>query len=91
MDPTDDKANLAAKRAGSEGPFGRGLIHYPKRFGSSSTRPRLIPTALTNGYIDCFNQTWLRYVGLRLEKIQGWNWTCEIHPDDVEGIGFDLI
>ena len=48
--------------------------------------PALIHTALPDGYIDFFNQTWLRYVGLPLENIQGWNWTCAIHPDDVEGI-----
>ena len=33
--------------------------------------PALIHTALPGGHIDFFNQTWLRYVGLRLEKIQG--------------------
>jgi PAS domain S-box-containing protein len=48
--------------------------------------PAFIHTALPDGYIDFFNQTWLRYVGLPLEKIRGWNWTCAIHPDDVEGI-----
>jgi len=32
--------------------------------------PALIHTALPGGHIDFFNQTWLRYVGLRLEKIQ---------------------
>src|SRR5919109_1488803 len=30
--------------------------------------PALIHTALPGGHIDFFNQTWLRYVGLRLEK-----------------------
>lgn len=34
--------------------------------------PALIHTALPGGHIDFFNQTWLRYVGLRLEN-QGWN------------------
>jgi PAS domain-containing protein len=48
--------------------------------------PALIHTALPDGYIDFFNQTWLRYVGLPLENIQGWNWTSAIHPDDLEGI-----
>ena len=32
--------------------------------------PALIHTARPDGYIDFFNQTWLRYVGLRLEKIK---------------------
>jgi len=48
--------------------------------------PALIHTALPDGYIDFFNQTWLRYVGVPLENIQGWNWTSAIHPDDLEGI-----
>ncbi len=48
--------------------------------------PALIHTALPDGYIDFFNHTWLQYVGLPLEDIQGWNWTSAIHPDDVEGI-----
>jgi formate hydrogenlyase transcriptional activator len=48
--------------------------------------PALIHTALPDGYIDYFNQTWLRYLGLPLENIQGWNWTIAIHPDDLEGI-----
>ena len=48
--------------------------------------PALIHTALPDGYIDFFNRTWLQYVGLSLENIQGWNWTSAIHPDDVEGI-----
>ena len=48
--------------------------------------PALIHTALPDGYIDFFNQTWLRYLGVPLEKMQGWNWTSVIHPDDLEGI-----
>jgi len=48
--------------------------------------PALIHTALPDGYLDFFNQTWLQYVGLRLEDIEGWKWTRAIHPEDVEGI-----
>jgi PAS domain S-box-containing protein len=48
--------------------------------------PALIHTSLPDGYLDFFNQTWLEYVGLSLEALQGWNWTACIHPDDVEGI-----
>src|SRR5215468_328273 len=48
--------------------------------------PALIHTALPDGYIDFFNQGWLRYLGVPLEKMQGWNWTSVIHPDDLEGI-----
>jgi hypothetical protein len=54
---------------------------------NDGTRVRI---ALPGGHIDFFNQTWLRYVGLRLETIQGWNWTCAIHLDDVEGIVLTL-
>jgi len=48
--------------------------------------PALIHTGLPNGNLDFFNQTWLEYVGLPLEDIQGWKWTACIHPDDVDGI-----
>ena len=48
--------------------------------------PSLIHTSLPDGYLDFFNQTWLKYVGLPLEDVQGWKWTQCIHPDDVEGI-----
>ena len=48
--------------------------------------PAHIHTALPDGYIDFFNQTWLKYVGLSLGNIEGWKWTTAIHPADVEGI-----
>jgi formate hydrogenlyase transcriptional activator len=48
--------------------------------------PALIHTALPDGYLDFFNRTWLRYVGLSLEDLQGWKWTAAIHPEDVEGM-----
>src|SRR5262252_2678294 len=48
--------------------------------------PGLIHTSLPDGYLDFFNQTWLKYVGLPLEDVQGFKWTQCIHPDDVEGI-----
>lgn len=48
--------------------------------------PALIHTALPDGYLDFFNQTWLEYVGLSLEDLQGWKWTAVIHPEDVKGI-----
>jgi PAS domain S-box-containing protein len=50
------------------------------------TTPALIHTALPDGYLDFFNRTWLKYVGLSLEDLQGWKWTAVIHPDDVKGI-----
>jgi PAS domain S-box-containing protein len=48
--------------------------------------PTLIHTGRPDGYLDFFNQTWLRYVGQSLEDLQDWKWTAFIHPEDVEGI-----
>jgi PAS domain S-box-containing protein len=48
--------------------------------------PSLIHTGRPDGYLDFFNQTWLRYVGRPLEDLQDWKWTAFIHPEDVEGI-----
>src|SRR5271169_2213699 len=48
--------------------------------------PGMIHTSRPDGYLDYFNQTWLRYVGRSLEDLEGWKWTAFIHPEDVEGI-----
>ncbi len=48
--------------------------------------PALIHTARPDGYLDYFNMPWLDYLGVTLDKVQGWNWTAFIHPDDLEGI-----
>src|SRR5580698_7562915 len=48
--------------------------------------PSLIHTGWPDGYLDFFNQTWLKYVGQSLEALQGWKWTAFIHPEDVEEI-----
>ncbi|MEN3370014.1 MAG: hypothetical protein V7609_2157 [Verrucomicrobiota bacterium] len=50
------------------------------------TTPALIHTGRPDGYLDYFNQRWLKYVGLSLEEIKGWAWTNVIHPEDVEGM-----
>jgi PAS domain S-box-containing protein len=50
------------------------------------TTPALIHTGRPDGYLDYFNQPWLKYVGLSLEEIEGWAWTNVIHPEDVEGM-----
>jgi len=34
--------------------------------------PALIHTALPDGYLDFFNETWLKFVGLSLQDLQGW-------------------
>jgi PAS domain S-box-containing protein len=46
--------------------------------------PELLHTARPDGYLDFFNQTWLDFTGVPLEKLLGWGWTCHIHPDDLE-------
>jgi PAS domain S-box-containing protein len=48
--------------------------------------PSLIHTGMADGYLDFFNQTWLRYVGCSLQDLVGWKWTAFIHPEDVEAI-----
>ena len=48
--------------------------------------PSLIHTARPDGFLDYFNQHWLRYVGLALGDLLGWKWTAAIHPEDVEAI-----
>ena len=48
--------------------------------------PALIHTSLPDGYLDFFNETWLKYVGRSLEDLLGWRWTEYIHPDDLDGI-----
>ncbi|MGA9672287.1 MAG: PAS domain-containing protein [Terracidiphilus sp.] len=45
--------------------------------------PALLHTARPDGYLDFFNQTWLDFVGLPMEKLLGWGWTTCIHPEDV--------
>jgi PAS domain-containing protein len=35
-----------------------------------------------DGYLDFFNQTWLRYVGRPLEALEGWKWTAFIHREN---------
>jgi PAS domain S-box-containing protein len=46
--------------------------------------PALLHTARPDGSLDFFNQTWLDFAGVPLEKLLGWGWTSCIHPDDVE-------
>ena len=46
--------------------------------------PVLLHTARPDGYFDFFNQRWLDFAGVPLERLLGWGWTCCIHPDDVE-------
>lgn len=50
------------------------------------TVPALIHTGLPDGSLDFFNKRWLKYVGLSLEEMSGWNWTATIHSEDVASI-----
>jgi len=50
------------------------------------TTPALIHSARPDGYLDYFNEPWLKFVGLSLEQVQGWAWTTAIHPEDVEEV-----
>ncbi|HEU4854482.1 MAG TPA: ATP-binding protein [Nitrosospira sp.] len=45
--------------------------------------PQKIFTARADGAVDYFNQQWKDYTGLAPEKMQGWEWTKLIHPDDI--------
>jgi len=49
-----------------------------------NSSPALLHTARPDGYLDFFNQTWLDFTGVPLEKLLGWGWTSCIHPGDVE-------
>jgi PAS domain S-box-containing protein len=46
--------------------------------------PALLHTAQPDGYLDFFNQKWLDFAGVPLDKLLGWGWTSCIHPEDVE-------
>ena len=62
--------------ADDQSPFFRQIV---------DSSPALLHTARPDGYLDFFNQTWLDFAGMPLEKLLGWGWTllC-IHPEDVE-------
>jgi len=53
--------------------------------------PLHLSVLLPGGHIDFFNHNLAVVCGSAVKKNQGRNWTCAIHPDDVEAIGFDLI
>ena len=83
---TNDNAALGS------GVFARKLAEEAVKLGDDRLRlvldatPALIHTGRPDGYLDYFNQRWLKYVGLALEELQGWAWTAVIHPEDVEGL-----
>src|SRR5271155_4115277 len=48
--------------------------------------PALIHMGRPDECLDFFNQRWLEFVGLRLEELEGWNWTSAVHRDDVAAL-----
>ncbi len=51
-----------------------------------NTIPTLAWSARPDGSAEFLNQHYLDYVGLPLEKLQGWGWTVAVHPDDVNAL-----
>ena len=49
-----------------------------------NSTPIMIHTGRPDGYLDFFNQTWLRYVGRPLEDLQGWKWTLRHLPESIQ-------
>jgi PAS domain S-box-containing protein len=50
------------------------------------TTPAMLYSARPDGYVDFFNERWLEYLGVTLTDIEGWRWTKEFHPEDVEDV-----
>jgi PAS domain S-box-containing protein len=48
--------------------------------------PTLVWSALPDGSAEFFNQNYLAYVGLPLEKLQGWGWVALVHPEDLDAL-----
>jgi PAS domain S-box-containing protein len=49
-----------------------------------NTMPTLAWSARPDGSAEFLNQHYLDYVGLPLEKLQGWGWTTAVHPEDLK-------
>lgn len=49
-----------------------------------NTIPALAWSARPDGSAEFFNQYYLAYVGLPLERLQGSGWTAAVHPDDLD-------
>jgi len=49
-----------------------------------NTMPTLVWSARPDGSAEFLNQHYLDYVGLPLEKLQGWGWTTAVHPEDLK-------
>jgi PAS domain S-box-containing protein len=75
---------MRAMASPGDGAARRDQTSDPQRIVDSA--PSLIHTGRPDGYLDFFNQTWLRYVGRPLEDLEDWKWTAFIHPEDVDQI-----
>jgi PAS domain S-box-containing protein len=51
-----------------------------------NTIPALAWSARPDGSAEFLNQHYLDYVGLPLEKLQGWGWTVAVHPEDLNAL-----
>jgi PAS domain S-box-containing protein len=51
-----------------------------------NTMPTLAWSARPDGYGEFFNQHYLDYVGLPIEKLQGWGWAVAVHPEDLSAL-----
>lgn len=48
--------------------------------------PSLVWTARADGYRNYFNQRWLDYSGVEIDKLYGYGWLDLVHPDDYERV-----
>lgn len=44
--------------------------------------PQLVWLSSPDGSVEYFNQRWINYTGIELEKTLGWDWQQVVHPDD---------
>jgi PAS domain S-box-containing protein len=51
-----------------------------------NTMPTLAWSAHPNGSAEFFNQHYVDYVGLPIEKLVGWGWTVVVHPDELSAL-----
>ena len=49
------------------------------------TVPAFIFMGRADGYVEYVNRTWLDYLGLPFEAVEGWQWMKYVHPDDRDG------
>jgi PAS domain S-box-containing protein len=71
------KANEAALHAESKAARAEREIRLV-----TDTIPALVWSALPDGAVEYFNQRWLAYTGLSLERARGWGFIEAYHPED---------